>query len=237
MWIRQSSNIISKVISPAVQLWLRAQVDHVDTLQMKIEGSDSQILGGYIPGIILNTKGAIYQGLHLCQADVTGKNIRINIGQVIKGKPLQLLEQIQIRGEVKLTEKDLQASLTSSLLGDAFQELLIVLLAYQGASNPRQILDHYEITWQGVTLSQLSFTLQGLVSKNQVSTQIIIEGQLELISSQSLRLIFLKIEGPSELIDHSLDKLELDLGPDVIIEYLNIGNNQLFCRAQFLIRP
>ncbi|BAP18114.1 LmeA family phospholipid-binding protein [cyanobacterium endosymbiont of Epithemia turgida] len=237
MWIRQSSNIISKVISPAVQLWLRSQLDHVDTLEIKIQGSDSQILGGYIPEILIKTKGVIYQGLHLNQADVTGKNIRINIGQMIKGKPLQLLEPVQILGEVKLTENDLQASLTSVLLGDAFQELLIALLAYQGVSNPRQILDHYEINWQEVNLSQLSFVLQGLVSKNEVSTQILIEGQLELMSSQSLRLILLNIEGLSELIDNSLDKLELDLGPDVVIESLSLGNNKLFCRAQFLILP
>ncbi|XHU96183.1 MAG: DUF2993 domain-containing protein [cyanobacterium endosymbiont of Rhopalodia gibba] len=237
MWIRQPSNIISKVISPAVQLWLRSQLDHVDSLQMKIQGSDSQIWGGYIPEILFNTKGVIYQGLHLGQADVTGKNIRINIGQMIKRKPLQLLEPLQILGEVKLTENDLQASLTSSLLGDAFQELLIALLEYQGVNDPRQILDHYEITWQGVTLSQLSFALQGLVAKNEVSRQIIIEGQLELISSQSLRLILLKIEGLSELTDNSLDKLELDLGPDVIIESLSLEDNQLCCRAQFLIHP
>ncbi|XLQ11840.1 MAG: DUF2993 domain-containing protein [cyanobacterium endosymbiont of Epithemia adnata isolate EadnSB Bon19] len=237
MWIRQSSNIISKVISPAVQLWLRSQLDHVDTLEIKIQGSDSQILGGYIPEILIKTKGVIYQGLHLNQADITGKNIRINIGQMIKGNPLRLLEPVQIFGEVKLTENDLQASLTSVLLGDAFQELLIALLAYQGVSDPRQILDHYEITWQEVNLSQLSFVLQGLVAKNEVSTQILIEGQLELMSSQSLRLILLNIEGLSEFIDNSLDKLELDLGPDVVIESLSLGNNKLFCRAQFLIRP
>ncbi|BBA80048.1 hypothetical protein RGRSB_1645 [cyanobacterium endosymbiont of Rhopalodia gibberula] len=237
MWIRQPSNIISKVLSPAVQLWLRSQVNHVDTLQMKIQGSDAQILGGYIPGIILNTKDVIYQGLHLGQADITGKNIRINIGQMIKGKPLKLLEPIQILGEVKLTENDLQASLTSSLLGNAFQELLVALLAHQGVSDPRQILDHYEITWQGVTLSKLNFSLQGLVAKNEASTRIIIDGKLELISSQSLRLIVLKMEGLSELIDDSLDKLELDLGPDVVIESLSLGDSQLFCRAQLLIRP
>lgn len=237
MWIRQSSNIISKVISPAVQLWLRSQLDHVDTLEIKIQGNDSQILRGYIPEILINTKGVIYQGLHLNQANVTGKNIRINIGKMIKGKPLQLLEPVQILGEVKITENDLQASLTSVLLGDAFQELLIALLAYQGVNDPRQILDHYEITWQGVTLSQLSFALQGSVAQNEVSTQIIIEGQLELMSSQSLRLILLNIEGLSAVIDNSLDQLELDLGPDVVIESLSLGNNHLFCRAQLLILP
>ena len=237
MWIRKPSNILSKILSPAVQLWLRSQVDYVDTLQIKIGGSDSQIFGGYIPEILLNTKGVIYQGLHLGQTDVTGENIRINIGQVIKGKPLQLLEPIQIWGEVKLTENDLQASLASSLLEDAFQELLVALLEYQGVSDPRQILDYYEITWQGVTLNQSSFALQGLVVKNEVSTRIVIEGQLELISSQSLRLIVLKTEGLSELNNDSLDRLELYLGPDVIIESLSLGDDQLFCRAKLLIYP
>jgi hypothetical protein len=237
MWIRQPSNMISKLLSPAVQLWLRSQVDHVETLQMKIQGSDHQILGGYIPGILLNTKGAVYQGLHLGQADITGENIRINIGQVIKGKPLQLLEAIQILGEVQLTEDNLQASLPSSLLGDAFRELLIALLEYQGISNPQQILDNYEITWQGITLEESTFTLQGLVTKNENSTPIIIQGKLELISSQTLRLIPLKIEGLSEFNGHSLDEVELDLGSDVVIDTLSLENNQLSCRAQLLIRP
>lgn len=237
MWIRQPSNIIGKVLSPAVQLWLRSQVDHVDTLQIKIRGSDRQILGGYIPEILLNTKGVIYQGLHLGKTDVTGENIHINIGQVIKGKSLQLLEPIEIWGEVKLTENDLQASLASSLLSDAFQELLIALLAYQGFSEPRHILDHYEITWQGVTLNQSSFALEGLVVKNEVSTRIFIEGQLELISSQSLQLIIFKTEGLSELNDNYLDGLELDLGTDVIIQSLSLGDHQLFCRAKLLIYP
>lgn len=237
MWIRQPSNVISKVLSPAVQLWLRSQVDHVETLQMKIQGSDRQILGGHIPGILLNSKGAVYQGLHLGQAEITGENIRINIGQVIKGKPLQLLEAIQVLGEVQLTENDLQASLPSALLGDAFRELLIALLEYQGISNPQQILDSYEITWQGITLEQSTFTLQGLVAQNEDSTPIIIQGQLELISSQTLRLIPIKMEGLVEFSSDSLEELELDLGADVVIDTLSLENNQLSCRAQLLIRP
>ncbi|HAC62535.1 MAG TPA: DUF2993 domain-containing protein [Cyanothece sp. UBA12306] len=237
MWIRKPSNIISKILSPAVQLWLRSQVDHVETLQMKIDGSDRQILGGYIPGIMLNSKGAVYQGLHLAQAEITGENIRINIGQIIKGKPLQLLENIQVLGEIQVTETDLQASLSSSLLGDAFRELLITLLEYQGLSNVQQILDKYEIIWQEVTLSQSTFTLQGLVTQNEAENQIIIKGQLELISSQTLRFIPLEMEGLSEFSNNSLEELELDLGSDVVIDSLNLGDNQLFCRAQLLIRP
>ncbi len=237
MWIRQPSNMISKILSPAVQLWLRSQVDRIETLQMKIQGSDRQILGGYIPGILLNSKGAVYQGLHLGEADITGENIRINIGQVIKGKPLELLEAIQVLGEVKLTEENLQASLVSPLLADAFRELLIALLEYQGIHDPQPILDRYNITWQGATLNQSTFTLQGSWTENEVSTPIIITAKIELISSQTLRLIPLKMEGIPEFNGNSLDELELDLGSDVIIDSLNLGDNQLFCRAQLLIRP
>lgn len=237
MWIRQPSNIISKILSPAVQVWLRSQLDRVETLQMKIQGSDRQILGGYIPNILLNSKGAVYQGLHLSQAEITGENIRINIGQIIKGKPLQLLEAIQVWGEVQLTETDLQASLTSSLLGDAFRELLIALLDYQEIEEPEKILDTYELTWQEVTLKESTFTLQGLAVENEVSNQLIIEAKLQLISSQSLRVIPIKIQGLPKFNICRLEELELELGSDVVIDALSLADNQLFCRAQLLIRP
>ena len=150
---------------------------------------------------------------------------------------MQLLEPIQILGEVKLTEKDLQTSLTSSLLNDAFQELLVTLLVYQHVSDPRHTLDHYKIVWRRVILNKLGFELQGLITRNEVSKEIIIEGQLELISSQSLRLIFLKAEGLPELNDNSLGDLELDLGSDVMIESLKLEDNQLFCQVKLLVRP
>ena len=114
MWIRQSTDLISKVLSPAVKLWLRSQVEQVEHLNFKINGQDRQILRGYIPVVSLDSSKAVYQGLHLGDIQLQGTNIRINIGQVLRGKPLRLLEPIWLKGEVYLTTDDLQASLSSA---------------------------------------------------------------------------------------------------------------------------
>ncbi|PSB25836.1 DUF2993 domain-containing protein, partial [filamentous cyanobacterium Phorm 46] len=57
----QGSRIASAVLSPAVQLWLRSQVQQVDELKVKIEGSDRQILSGTIPKVTAAARGAVYK--------------------------------------------------------------------------------------------------------------------------------------------------------------------------------
>ncbi|MGL5034289.1 MAG: LmeA family phospholipid-binding protein, partial [Microcystaceae cyanobacterium] len=127
-----SSNLISKILSPALGLWLRSQVEQIEKLDINIEGKDGQILRGYVPQVSLKSYRAIYQGLQLGKVLVKGENIRINIGQVIKGKPFQLLEPIQVSGELQLAQTDLEASLNSEILTNAFTELLIALLELKG---------------------------------------------------------------------------------------------------------
>ena len=81
------SNLISKILSPALRLWLRSQVEQAEELEIQIQGQDRQILRGYVPEVSLQTRRAIYQGLRLGQVLLQGENIHINIGQVVKGKP------------------------------------------------------------------------------------------------------------------------------------------------------
>ncbi|MEB3160731.1 MAG: DUF2993 domain-containing protein, partial [Synechocystis sp.] len=151
------SNLIGKILAPALQLWLRSQVDGVETLDIAIDGKDRQILRGYVPRVALTSHQAIYQGLQLGRVLLKGENIRINIGQVIKGKPLQLLEPIRVSGEVQISQSHLQASLTSDLLANAFTELLIALLEQQGIADPQAVLAPYQFQWQAIALAHQSF--------------------------------------------------------------------------------
>ncbi|MEA5534041.1 DUF2993 domain-containing protein [Crocosphaera sp. XPORK-15E] len=231
------SQVISKVLSPAMKFWLKSQVDQVETLQIQIQGSDRQILGGYVPGVMLNTSRAIYQGLHLGQVQLTGENIRINIGQVLKGKPLQLLEAIRVSGEVHLTSENLQASLPSTLLGEGFRELLATLLEHQGMADPAHILDNYEITWQGADLDQSCFILQGILSKNQTEIPLKIKANLSLIPPQTLQLSSISIEGIPGLSGDCLEELQVDLGSDVAINAFIVQADKLVCQGELLIRP
>lgn len=237
MWIRKPSNLISKVLSPAVQFWLRSQVEQVETLQIDIQGSDRQILGGYIPGIVLNSYRAVYQGLHLGQVKITGQNIRINIGQILKGKSLQLLETIRVSGEVQLTGKELQSSLSSLLLKDGFQSLLVALLEHKGVNDPDQFLAPYQLSWHRAYFEQSCFILQGILTQDVVTYPLKIKANLSLIPPKTLGLSEVEILGIPELDNNVIEDLTVDLGSDVAINGFSLDTDKLVCQGELLIRP
>ncbi|MGB5594792.1 MAG: DUF2993 domain-containing protein [Crocosphaera sp.] len=231
------SRVISKVLSPAMQLWLRSQVEQVETLQLSIQGSDRQILGGHVPGVMLNSCQAIYQGLHLGEVQLTGENIRINIGQVLRGKPLQLLEAIRVSGEVAITNQNLQASISSTLLGDGFKGLLETLLEYQGITEPSQLLDTYDISWQGAYLASSCFILQGTLTDNGVKNPLTIKAKLAIIPPQTLQLSEVEIQGLPGVNSHAVKEFSVDLGSDVAINSFQLDTDKLVCQGELLIRP
>ena len=231
------SNLISKILSPALRLWLRSQVEQAEELEIQIQGQDRQILRGYVPGVSLQTRRAIYQGLRLGQVLLQGENIRINIGQVVKGKPLQLLEPIQVSGEVKLTETDLQDSLTSTVLANALTELLIALLERQSVTNAQDFLAAYAVQWRAITLGVDSFSLEGTLSLADQQEQMFKLGaDLMLITPQSLLIKEIYLEDFPHFTDVIAD-YPIDLGTDVAIASLTLRPGELACVGQLLIRP
>ncbi|MBW4623488.1 MAG: DUF2993 domain-containing protein [Cyanosarcina radialis HA8281-LM2] len=233
----KSSRIISKVLSPACRVWLRSQVSQVDRLEVKIEGSDREILGGYIPKIAIAASAAIYQGLRVSQVQLTGENIRINLGQVLKGKPLRLLEPISVTGQLWLEEADLQASLSAPLLSNAFTDLLAMLLAMDGLNNPIGNLKERQIRWDKVTFDRNSFVLNG--SLLPTSQLVAISADIELVSRQEIKLASIEIDisSGSDSIGQTLDKLQIDLGSQVDIKELKIDCQQLVCQGGVQVMP
>lgn len=238
MTLNQPSKLISKVLSPALRLWLRSQVEQAEELDFQIEGQDGQLLRGHVPQIFLSSKQAIYQGLQLGKVLLKGENIRVNIGQIIKGKPLQLLEPIRVSGEIHLTEIDLQASLTSEILANAFTDLLMALLELNDVENPTQFLAPYKISWNAIALHPNSFILKGNLAeanKNTISLQI--QAELTLLNPQTLQLQSIKITGLPQFSDNKNNNFPVDLGTDVEIESLKLSRGELSCLGRLLIRP
>ncbi|HEY9692369.1 MAG TPA: DUF2993 domain-containing protein [Oculatellaceae cyanobacterium] len=237
MTVKQS-RIISTVLSPACGVWLRSQVEQVKELQVKITGGDRQIIGGYIPHISILADHAVYQGLHLSKINLSAENIRINLSQVIKGKPLRLLEPIPVTGQMLLEEADLKASLASPLLSTALTELLGTLLTSAGINQPNEFFKDKPINWQQVTLEDNQLTIAGvLANKSDNLTPVAIRTGIQLASNHVLRLAPLQIDTPIESASRSLDSFELDLGSEVNIEELKIMPGQLVCRGAINVIP
>jgi hypothetical protein len=244
------SRIISRIITAAVQLWLRSQVEHIDELQVTIEGGDRQILSGYIPQVSLAAQNAVYRGLHLSKIHLIGENICINLGQVIKGQPLRLLEPIPVDGELCLREIDLNASLQAPLLVGALIDVLLTLLPsevlFSSSPEPasRKPINsaHVKLQESQITLETDQLTLRTtLVSEEGNLLPIVIRTGLQLVSRHVLQLAhpqwFISSQAEHGLPLADLAGFCLDLGPEVSLEELKLERGQISCRGHLTVFP
>ncbi len=212
--------LISSVLSPAVQLWLRSQAERVDRLDVKIKGRNLEILNGSIPSIAIAADRVVYQGLHLTHLYIKGENIRVNFKQILKGQPLRLLDPVSVNVTMRLEETDLNASLASPLLHDAIHQFFEPIL-------PHPIhLPTSKITLDNDLLVLTAIRPEALT----------LRVGLELIDLNRLQLVRPQIRTVSVPRLVSLENMTMDLGSDVKIEEVSLSSKQLFCRGSILVR-
>lgn len=132
--------LISRLLPPALRMWLHSQVEQVETLDFRIEGRDRDLLSGYIPQVRVTARQVVYQGFYLSAADLKAETIRINLGQVLRGKPLKLLAAFPVKAQIMLSEADLNASLVAPILQVGLADFLDQLLAVRRTSPGLQAL-------------------------------------------------------------------------------------------------
>ncbi len=224
----QGSRLISRLLPPAIRLWLHTQLDHIEGLEFAIDGKDRQILGGYLPGVTVAARQAVYQGLHVSQVAVNAADIRVNLPQVLRGKPLRLMQPFPVAGQVIVLADDLRASLRSPLLGQALWDALKLLLTDPeaqdrfathplGAGNlPAEVdieldTDRLTLRWPSPTQGEKALQLtMGLAIR---------EGRWLCLCNPVAAVIPDLGEGLSPI---PLQEKTFDLGPEVDIEQLAV---------------
>ncbi|MGB0563426.1 MAG: DUF2993 domain-containing protein [Spirulinaceae cyanobacterium] len=220
------SELIGRILAPALRAWLRSQLDAIDELQLVISGKNRQILTGYIPQVFLRAEHAIYQGLHLSAAEMTAQQIRVNLGQVLRGKPLRLLQPVPVTGTVQLTFADLQASLSAPLLAQAIAEILTQLI-------PADLAQRLERPqWQQIQFIEPAIALTGTLADGQA---IALSGQLQLATPHTLRLDPLHLRLGETV--HALDAFNINLGSEVEFETLTVNADALKLVGQIQVTP
>lgn len=234
------SGLIGRVLAPAIQLWLKAQVEQVDHLNVTISARDRQILSGTIPQVTLLAKRAVYEGLHLSNVDLTGENIRVNLRQVVRGKALQLLEPIVVTGEISLLEADLNASLTAPLLAEAVKLFLLDMLR---SSDLNATDDTSDLNLQNLQMRLVPdiLTLRAdLISQTGQATEIAIRSEFMLPQPNQLQLHnpqwIPHFNAKRGLPLQDLDGYSFDLG-DTRLETFTIGQGEIICSGQLLVQP
>jgi hypothetical protein len=238
----KQSRVITTVLSPAVKFWLRSQLEQVEGLQLVIEAGDRQILSGCIGRVFVSAQKAVYRGLHISQVCLAGEQIRTNLRQVLRGQPLRLLEAFPISGEVLIYEADLNASLRSSLLGNAVTDFLLTLLKTETKSGYKlfQAAQTLNIQEPRVCIKDGQITFSATFESETHSLPVVLHTGLLLENRNRLRLHSLRwqlAEAGSVEAFQSSDELEFDLGPEVSLETLILEAGQIRCQGQIMVTP
>lgn len=226
-----TSNLIGKVLAPAVNLWLHSQLDQVEALEINIGGKNRQILSGYIPQVHLRGRYPIYQGLHLGEVKLQGQNIKINLGQLLKGQPLRLLEPIIVEGRLVLTQEHLNLSLTSNLLSQALTDLLLTFKKTACKANAIDSWSNCQIQWQKASIQPEKLSFQGIVTDytGKLVSNFTLRSGLTLANPHTILLKPVQIETSQENI--TLQNYEIDLGSQVNLEFLSLEDRTLNCKG------
>ena len=229
--LSSQQGLIGKILRPALKLWLRSQLDSIENLQLTLAGGNRQILSGSIPRVSISASHAIYQGIHLSQISLEGRGIRFNIRDVLKGKPLHLIDPVPIDAKLQLSEADLNASLTAPLFVQALQEFLGSWLQSDADSWDRLRIN--------LDTNRLILTgLCRLVNEpaNKTPRSAVLQMGLEIRNGHQLFLFNpqLQLDGEATIC---LEDFTWDLGSEVMISSLTLMPGQLLGQGQITVTP
>lgn len=248
------SRIIGRLLPAAVKLWLRSQVEQLDQLSIELAGRDRQILSGYLPGVSVAAEAAIYQGIRITQVQLSAKDIQINVGQVIRGKPLRLLKEFPVQGQALLSADDLNASLASPLLTeglDSFWQSLIqrpdmaeAVSAQYGLLpvQPDVVLHRPQIRLSG---GRLGLRFYPATSTETAERPVVLGTGLCVVSGHILQLNSARWLNQLDDLDQLnagvpvavLDGFQWDLGQDTELSQLAIKKSELLCAGTIAVKP
>jgi len=227
----RTTQIITKVLTPAIKLWLRTQLSQVSGLEVQIQASDRQIFSGIIPRVSIFASNAVYQGIHATQIKLAAEKIQINIGGILKGKSLRLLETVPVIGELIITEQDLNNSLLSNLLSTALQDVLIKLLPAECSPSPL-------VHWQRICLGNQRIHLYGVQAGEDKPVQWEFSTGLDLLNGQELQLFSASLLKSNQAISFKQDFVySIYLGSEVDLQELQLTPGALVCRGRIHVNP
>ncbi len=231
---------ISKILSSALKFWLQLQLDKCEDLFLAIDGNSRQLFSGYIPKVLLNASRAVYQGIHLDSVELTGENIRINLGDILKGKPLRLLETIDVFMSVVFEEVSLNSSFQSPLLSQGLGDFLAQLYTnLSGDSNSDFILENYQVSDGEIFIKKDSLRLKLLISQkdNESIYTGIINTNLAILNGHILVFQALSIQGFPFFEDSALENFQIDLGDLVDITEFKTDDGKISCAGNLKVMP
>ncbi len=233
---------MARCVAPAVELWLRSQLDAITALTLQLESDNGQLLSGFLPQVTLKAEQAVYRGLHLSQITLVGKHIRVNLGAMLRGHAFHLREPVPIEIELCWRHSDVQQSLGSALLQAG---LLDVLQAIVGDQIQAVLGDAPRETWtlrsQHLILETNRLCLSAQLTADAACLPLALRTGLALATPQTLVLVnpewLPSVKARRGLPLRDFDGYGFDLGPQVALHALTLTPEAILCQGQLTIFP
>jgi len=102
-----ASGPILQLLSSGLELWVRQQCQSIVSLEIALQGSALGLLRGRLEGAQLLARRAVYQHLPIEQVELTSSPISVQMGNLLKGKPVQLDRPFAVEGHLGLSAEGL----------------------------------------------------------------------------------------------------------------------------------
>ncbi len=139
----QRSRPVLQLLASGLQFWIRQQCEAVESLELQLHGSSLGLLRGRLDGVSLVARRVVFSSLEIERVELRSDAIDVQVGNLLRGRAVQLDHPFNIEGTVVFSAGGLGRSLCTPHwrpLGDQLVDGLLGLTPLQSVSIERDRL-------------------------------------------------------------------------------------------------
>ncbi len=133
------SQLLSGLISPLLQVWVRSQVQQVDDLRVVVNGPDAELSNGRIQSIDISGRNLVYSGIPARSLSLRGSDIRLDTRRALQGGGLRLEQPVRADIALSLSEQDINTYLASPTFQEQVKDLKVKLPTQFGGDQQTEV--------------------------------------------------------------------------------------------------
>lgn len=227
------AQFVGALVDPLVANWIRSEVDSVDNLSVDILGSDNNLLNGRIETAKVSGDNLVYEDFYLSRVELEGKDIRLTVDDALNGGSLDLVEPVPVNAVIRLKEADLNRSLQAPQIQSQFADEMVEIPFAGGEPVAFQLREPQVSILDGRLKIDALLNSGGADVPVSVTTGLSVQNGTQLLLRNPT---WLSEDGSRSPIA-GLDGVAVDLGPDVLIDRLELDAGELVYRGTITIQP
>jgi hypothetical protein len=139
----QRSSPVLQLLASGLQFWIRQQCEAVESLELQLHGSSLGLLRGRLDGVSLVARRVVFSSLEIERVELRSDAIDVQVGNLLRGRAVQLDHPFNIEGTVAFSAGGLGRSLCTPHwrpLGDQLVDGLLGLTPLKSVNIERDRL-------------------------------------------------------------------------------------------------